>query len=72
MTREEAERLMAGYLAMSRATNAVGDLSTLSSEEDRKQVAFAVGKVIATIYEEGMRPIIRQFPDLDPDLGRKP
>lgn len=68
MTREEATRLMAGYLGMSASIACVGDLSKVVSDPvDRSQVSFALGKVVACIYEECMRPIIELYPELDPD-----
>jgi hypothetical protein len=71
MTREEAIRLMAGYQAMSASIAAVGDFgSYLTDKRERQQVATGLGKVVAAIYEECMRPVILQYPDLDPDKDR--
>jgi hypothetical protein len=68
MTRDEATRLMAGYLAMSASIACVGDLSkVVSSPDDRSKVSFALGEVVACIYEKCMRPIIELYPELDPD-----
>ncbi len=68
MTREEATRLMAGYLGMSASIACVGDLSKVVSDAaDRSKVSLALCEVITCIYEKCMRPIIELYPDLDPD-----
>lgn len=68
MTRSEAERLMAGYLEMSAAVGRTeADISSLVDEADRQQAGQIFTEIVCFIYERGMRPLIAQFPDLDPD-----
>lgn len=70
MTREEAIRLMAVYEAMGACLGPVFRPPKSSEDTEGERLALAHGRIIMTIYEEGMRPIIAKFPDLDPDLER--
>lgn len=67
MTGEEAIRLMAVYEAAT-ATLAPALNMNLSDPVESKEVRFAHGELVMAIYEKGMRRIIKQYPDLDPDL----
>lgn len=67
MTREEAIRLMAIYEAMTSTLNPVFRIK-LADAAESEAVNLAHGELIMTIYEKGMRRIIREYPDLDPDL----
>lgn len=39
----------------------------ISNEEERKSYAKQLGDIMGRMYTEIMIPIIRQYPDLDPD-----
>ena len=68
MTREQAETLMKIlgelYEAMS-AVNVV--LDALGDTEERAALRRPLGGMMADVYIELQRPIIEQFPNLDPD-----
>ena len=64
--------LAARFIEACVALNApIGKLDTLVTEivDPAEKAAFiqAVGAVIGDIYEKLMIPILRQYPDLDPD-----
>ncbi len=67
MTREEAIRLMAVYEAVGSALNPVLNRDCIADDAEREQMHMAHGQVIWCIFEKCMVPIIRQYPDLDPD-----
>ena len=68
MDRAIAEQLMQFYLALDGPLNSATILSDkIENKEERSLVRRGVGGVTSKIYIELMRPIIRQYPDLDPD-----
>jgi hypothetical protein len=69
MTREEAIRLMAVYEAMTSSLNPIF-AQKLSNKVESERVIRAHGDVVMQIYEKCMQPIIKRYPDLDPDLER--
>jgi hypothetical protein len=70
MTREQAEALMKSLLALSEAMGAVNvALDALGDTEERKALRRPLGGMMADLYIELQRPIIEQFPDLDPVNG---
>ena len=68
MNRELAADLMANLLALDASMNSVVERIELIDDKDEHN-AFkqAIYKVIGDVYCDLMRPIIRQYPDLDPD-----
>lgn len=71
MDRAVAERLMKALLALDAPLNEAARLTeTIADEGEQRAVRRAIGTVVAGIYAELMRPIIRQYPDLDPEKDR--
>ena len=68
MNREIAETLMSQLLAMSDPLNRATELSQKIVEKDeREQFRKGIGEIMNIIYLQLMNPIIKQYPDLDPD-----
>lgn len=67
LSRDEAVRLMAVYEAVGATLGPVFDARGVADEAERKRVEDAHGQLVMFIYEHCMRPVIRQYPDLDPD-----
>jgi len=42
----------------------------VESKDEQDSLRRAIGNVIQVIYIDLMRPVIRQYPDLDPDRPR--
>jgi len=43
---------------------------TMADTEERRAVRRALGEITARAYTDLIRPIVRQFPDLDPEKSR--
>lgn len=70
MDRNLAELLMKELLAMNGPLNSATHLSgRIDSEDERRQFRGGLAEVMNHIYIDLMRPIIKQYPDLDPDSG---
>lgn len=67
MTREEAVRLMTVYESLGVSLGPVFDTRGMSDKDEGEAILRAHGDLTMFIYERCMRPIIRQYPDLDPD-----
>jgi hypothetical protein len=68
MDRSIAEQLMQCYLALDGPLNSATILSdSIENQEEKSLVRRGVASVTAKIFIDLMRPIIRQYPDLDPD-----
>ena len=68
MDRAIAEQLMQKYLELSEPLNLATDLTDrIENKEEKELIRRGIGTVMAKIYIDLMRPIIRQYPDLDPD-----
>lgn len=68
MKKDSAKALMEKLLRLSEAMDQVCILiDQLESEEERKEFRRGMSGMLADVYTELMRPLIRQFPDLDPD-----
>lgn len=68
MTREQAEALMKSLQALGEAMGEVNvALDALGATEERKALRRPLGGMMADLYIELQRPIIEQYPDLDPD-----
>jgi DNA-binding transcriptional LysR family regulator len=68
VNRESAEALMQRLLQLSRAMDDVcAEIEQLESDEERMQLRRGMSGMLADVYTELMRPLIQQFPDLDPD-----
>lgn len=59
---------MQTFLAMSEPLNSATALTAnIQSKDEQDSLKRAIGNVIQVVYIDLMRPIIRQYPDLDPD-----
>jgi hypothetical protein len=66
-----AEQLMHTFLAMSEPLNSATSLTAqMENKEEQESLRRAIGNVMQMIYIDLMRPVIRQYPDLDPDRPR--
>ena len=60
--------MMQKLLELSDAMNQVCSvIEQLDSEEEKTDFRRGMGAMLADVYIELMRPIINQFPELDPD-----
>ena len=67
MTRDEAIRLMPIYESTTAALSPAFNMN-LSDKAESDALRLAHGELIMAIYEKGMRRLIQEYPDLDPDL----
>ena len=68
MDHDNAKRLMTCYMSIGNALNdATHAVSFLRDIEEQRRIRRALGGIMLDIDRELMRPIIRRFPDLDPD-----
>lgn len=68
MDRNVAELLMKSLLALGKPLNdATVAADQIIDEDERKNFLKILGRFMGNIYTELMIPIIRQYPDLDPD-----
>lgn len=44
----------------------------IDSKDEQQSLRRAIGNVVQTIYIDLMRPVISQYPDLDPDRESSP
>ncbi len=71
MERAIAEQLLRTFLAMNESLNSATLLAAkVESKDEQDSLRRAIGNVIQVIYIDLMRPVIRQYPDLDPDRPR--
>ena len=71
MDREEAVQLMAGIEKVNAQLNELAEtFESIDDAEIKKRVKRAFGQAAGLMWFEIMAPICRQFPDLDPDVGR--
>ena len=68
MDKKVAKSLMASFFAMSEPLNAASDLiDEIDDMAEQKTFREGVGRIMGSLYTDLMVPIIRQYPDLDPD-----
>ena len=71
MDRRIAELLMRDFLELGSPLNsATLTTNEIINKEEREHFRKGIGTVMNAIYTELMMPIIRQFPDLDPDRAK--
>lgn len=71
MDREIARKLIELAVAIDKPLDDATELTAqLSDIEERKAVRRAIAEVTGTAYSELILPILRQYPDLDPDPER--
>lgn len=68
MDRRVAEQLMKAFFDLSEPLNAATSLtSQIDGKEEQAAFRKGIGEIMNIAYVDLMRPIIRQYPDLDPD-----
>jgi hypothetical protein len=68
MDRITAEQLMRTLMVMNEQLNlATSHVGKINGKDEQESLRRAIGSVIQTIYIDLMRPVIKQYPDLDPD-----
>lgn len=71
MERTVAEQLMGLLLSLDKPLNAATSLTQeISDPVEQKAVRRGIGEITGRVYTDLMRPIIRQYPDLDPEKDR--
>jgi hypothetical protein len=68
MNRVLAEQLMTEFLALGGPINRATELAgKIDDVDERKAVRRAIGEIAVNVYSNLVRPIVHQYPDLDPD-----
>ena len=71
MDKRTAERLMQNLMELGGPLNSATELThEISDEEERKLIRSGIGTVMLDVIEV-MKPIIQQYPELDPDRKNK-
>ena len=71
MDRAIAADLIRLYLAAGEPLNeATSLISQLPDREEQMRLRRPLGELMAALYIDLIRPIVRDYPDLDPDLVR--
>lgn len=71
MDRPTAKRMIELLLSLDVPLNEASALTeTIADTEERRAVRRALGDITARAYTDLIRPIVRQFPDLDPEKLR--
>ena len=69
MDRDEAQERMQVAQEINFLLNNAAELANSIADEDlQKQMKWALGQAMGKIYLDLMRPVVKQFPELDPDL----
>jgi len=70
MDRHEAEQTMAAIAEVNARMNELADAcEAIQDDEVKRNVKRAFARATISMWDGVMRPICRQFPDLDPDIG---
>jgi hypothetical protein len=68
MDKEIARKLVELAIALDRPLNDATELTAqISDLDERKAIRRAIAEITATAYSELLVPILRQYPDLDPE-----
>lgn len=68
MTIEDARRVMAALETAGKALSDLGEtIRKMEDAEMRRRLLRTVGDQMASLYVDIMRPIIKVYPELDPD-----
>lgn len=71
MDRSTAKRMIELLLSLDVPLNEASALTeTMADTEERRAVRRALGEITARAYTDLIRPIVHQFPDLDPEKSR--
>ena len=70
MDRPTAEKLMSLHHRLGDLLNeATAIVDAIPSEEEQRELRRPLGELMQTTWVEFAAPIVRQYPDLDPDRG---
>jgi formate-dependent nitrite reductase membrane component NrfD len=73
MEKEVAQKMMAEIMGVNDEINKVCQtIELIADEEEKLTTRRAMGGVFSAVYSGLMLPIIRQYPDLDPDRQTEP
>lgn len=68
MKKDIAKKLMDILFSFDNSLESATQLTELIEDEnERKLIRKGIGEIGSRIYTDLMRPIIKQYPDLDPD-----
>ena len=68
MDKSAASKIIQAVLQLSDPLNSIGDqLHALPEGAERDALLRALGSVMAELHTGLIRPLVRQYPDLDPD-----
>ena len=68
MNRNIAENLMTGISLLDSALDRNAHIiESIEDEAERKEFRLAIATVIGEVYLQLIVPIVKQYPDLDPD-----
>ena len=68
LDRATAENLMKNLLDLSASMNTIaGQIEGIDAEEQKMVMRRGISNLMGAIYSDLMRPIIREYKDLDPD-----
>ena len=68
MKKNTAKQLMDIFLSLDEPLNAATAITdNIDDEKERKMLRKTIGEIGGKIYTDLMRPIIRQYPALDPE-----
>jgi len=71
MERSVAEELMKALLALDGPLNRATELTgKIADVDERKAARRVIAEITSNLYTELIRPIVRQYPDLDPEDDR--
>lgn len=71
MDRQTAEDLMAALVELDGPFSKAAEVTLrIEDREERVKIREGLGGVIGRVYTEVMMPILKQYPDLDPDRGK--
>ena len=65
---EAQERMQVAQEINFLLNNAAELANSIADEDLQKQMKWALGQAMGKIYLDLMRPVVKQFPELDPDL----
>ena len=70
MERDTAEKLMIIYADIGKVLNSVLPLmNSISDEIEREKLKKPLGIYMGNLWFDLQWPVVKQFPDLDPDIG---
>jgi hypothetical protein len=72
MDKELATSFMRELMALAEPLNRATTLArTIENEDERKALLRPIGSVMNLVNSELIRPIIKQYPELDPDCDQR-